>query len=168
MKVIFLDIDGVLNADDDFGGRSKPNPRIHGILGVSRSKVKRLKRILDETGAKIVLVSSWKYDYHNYITGHENVWGKYLRNKLRKDKIDIMDDTYRYDRSAGQNRGLEIKTWLEETTEQIESWIVLDDEIFCDYTTYDIPKHLVKTKDATGLTEELADKAIELLNKEIL
>jgi len=28
MKVIFLDIDGVLNADCDFGGRSKPNPYV--------------------------------------------------------------------------------------------------------------------------------------------
>ena len=41
MRVIFLDIDGVLNAQDDFGGRSKPNPCIGGLWGISIAEVKR-------------------------------------------------------------------------------------------------------------------------------
>ena len=47
MRVIFLDIDGVLNADDDFGGRKKPNPYVvsddgYKYCGISTSKVKLL------------------------------------------------------------------------------------------------------------------------------
>lgn len=167
MKIIFLDIDGVLNADDDFGGRSKPNPLIHGICGISTTKIKRLKRIIDATEAYIVLVSSWKYDYHDYMRGNANVWGKYLRNKLRKNGVDIMDDTCRYDIAVGADRGSEIRAWLEDTKEIIESWIVLDDEIFRDYTRTEIMSRLVKTTEANGLTDELADKAIKMLNMEV-
>ena len=63
MKVIFLDVDGVLNANCDFGGRSKPNPYISTELGerycgICKSHVKSLKELVDKTGAKIVLVSS--------------------------------------------------------------------------------------------------------------
>ena len=65
MKVIFLDIDGVLNANEDFGGRSKPNPSIHGILGITTTRLNRLKQIIDKTDAKIVLTSSWKEAYIN-------------------------------------------------------------------------------------------------------
>ena len=62
-KVIFLDIDGVLNADCDFGGRSKPNPYVTSdsgkrYCGICKTHVKYLKEIVDRTGAKIVLVSS--------------------------------------------------------------------------------------------------------------
>lgn len=63
MRVIFLDIDGVLNADDDFGGRSKPNPYVtddygNSYCGICKSHLLQLRHIVDRTGAKIVLVSS--------------------------------------------------------------------------------------------------------------
>ena len=167
MKIIFLDIDGVLNADEDFGGRSKPNPLVHGICGISKTRIKRLKRIVDATNAKIVLVSSWKYDYRDYMRGNDNVWGKYLRNKLRKVGVEIFDDTYRLDNACGQDRGYEIVTWISESKEPVESWIVLDDEVFRDYKMQGIIPHLIKTSEKTGLTEELTNEAIKLLNKEI-
>ena len=63
MRVIFLDVDGVLNSDDDFGGKRRPNPYVRdddGFLyaGICKSHVKSLKKIVEKTGAKIVLVSS--------------------------------------------------------------------------------------------------------------
>lgn len=63
MRVIFLDIDGVLNADNDFGGRSKPNPFVtsdggNRYCGICKTHVKSLRKLVGKTGAKIVLVSS--------------------------------------------------------------------------------------------------------------
>lgn len=63
MKIIFLDIDGVLNADCDFGGRSKPNPFVtdnygRQYAGICTSHLKVLKEIVDRTDAKIVLTST--------------------------------------------------------------------------------------------------------------
>lgn len=47
MKIIFLDIDGVLNYENS---KSK----------VEEEKVKLLKEIVDKTGAEIVLSSDWR------------------------------------------------------------------------------------------------------------
>ena len=56
MKVIFLDIDGVLNCQS-----SKSS--CHGMVGIDNDKVKRLKEIVKATGAKMVLISTWKTDW---------------------------------------------------------------------------------------------------------
>jgi HAD domain in Swiss Army Knife RNA repair proteins len=55
MKIIFLDIDGVLNC------RKTPNPRKLPYI-VDRKLLKRLVRLIERTGAKVVLTSTWRYD----------------------------------------------------------------------------------------------------------
>ena len=60
MKVIFLDIDGVLNSDEYLD--KVKNSDIQGIeRDIDVEKVKLLKRAIDETGARVVLSSSWRY-----------------------------------------------------------------------------------------------------------
>jgi len=49
---IFLDVDGVLN---------KHNSHANGYCGCDKESVEILNRIIAETGAKIVLVSAWRY-----------------------------------------------------------------------------------------------------------
>jgi len=156
MKVIFLDVDGVLNANCDFGGRSKPNPYISTELGerycgICKSHVKSLKELVDKTGAKIVLVSSWKRDYVDYIKhGYQNHVGKYLHNKLHEQGLKIFDTTLSYDFSEGRNRGYEISQWLEHHPE-VDSWVVLDDEKFRDYDFLKITPNLILTDEEYGL-----------------
>ena len=55
MKVIFLDVDAVLNCD------KTPNPRKFPYI-VDRKLLARLQKLLDSTGAKVVLSSSWRCD----------------------------------------------------------------------------------------------------------
>ena len=55
MKVIFLDIDGVLNC------KKTPNPRKFPYV-VDKRLLVRFKRLLEKTGAKVVLSSTWRYD----------------------------------------------------------------------------------------------------------
>lgn len=171
MRVIFLDIDGVLNADCDFGGKSKPNPYVTtewGIRfsGICKTHVKHLKNIVDKTDAKIVLVSSWKNDYEDYIKhGYYNRIGKYLYNKLQKVGLRIFDTTLRYDFSYGSNRGYEISQWLEEHPE-VDSWVVLDDEKFKDYDFLKITPNLILTDPEYGLWKLPALQAIYKLTGE--
>lgn len=171
MKIIFLDIDGVLNADDDFGGRSKPNPTVTtdtGIqyCGISRAKVRNLAKIVEATNAQIVLVSSWKDDYEQYARFHTNHMGKYLYNKLRDFNLKILATTQKYDFAYGGARGYEITCYLKDHPE-VESWVVLDDVMFSDYHLSNIKKqHLIQTSEKTGLTVDLVEKAIIILNEE--
>lgn len=57
MKLIFLDIDGVLNTHE---------PLTEGVMcgKLHASKVERLNLLLVETGAQIVLTSAWRYLVH--------------------------------------------------------------------------------------------------------
>ena len=164
-KVIFLDVDGVLNGDYMYA-LGKKSPRCCGYLGIGKIHLQYLYDIVQSTNAKIVLISSWKYDYNEYLHNHTNSIGKYLREKLRKYwKMVIYDTTIIYDKSYGRNRGYEIKSWLASKTD-IDAWVVLDDEIFEDYDD-EIMKHLVKTDSIDGLTSSDASKAIEILGCKI-
>jgi HAD domain in Swiss Army Knife RNA repair proteins len=55
MKVIFLDIDGVLNC------KEIPNPSKFLYI-VDEKLLRRLERLLKQSGAKVVLSSSWRVD----------------------------------------------------------------------------------------------------------
>jgi hypothetical protein len=55
-KILFLDMDGVLNAHEWLGEA--------GSCDVRHDCVLRLNRILHETGAAIVLSSAWRYMVH--------------------------------------------------------------------------------------------------------
>ena len=171
MRVIFLDIDGVLNADCDYGGRSYPNPYImlnngNKYCGICKTHVRYLKEIVDKTDAKIVLTSSWKEDYIEYLEfGYLNRVGKYLHNKLREFNLEIYDTTIRYDLSGGINRGYEIKSWLDDHPE-VDDWVVLDDVKFDDYDFLGITPHLILIDDKYGLWKLPAVQAIYKLTGE--
>ncbi len=156
MRVIFLDIDGVLNADWDFGGKCKPTPYViqNGIKydGICKTHLTVLKEIVDRTDAKIVLVSSWKWDYEQYKGRRFNTAGKYLNKKIRKAGLDIYDTTLRYDYDEdGQSRGREIKEYLREHPE-VDGYVILDDEMWRDYDE-ELKAHLCRTNPKCGLVD---------------
>lgn len=60
MKVIFLDVDGVLNSDQYFD--KTKNLDIQGIeADIDIKKIELLKKAINETRARVVLSSSWRY-----------------------------------------------------------------------------------------------------------
>ena len=156
MKVIFLDVDGVLNCIES-------KSRCGGYIGIDDVRVKRLKEIVDKTGAKIVLTSTWKLGWE--VTDKECMkdGGRYLDRKMKKQKLTILDKTH----DQGWNRGYGIKQYLD--SHIVESWVVLDDEIFKDYEAEGILPHLVKTDfydENGGIQDDHVKKAIMLLNEE--
>lgn len=157
MKIIFLDIDGVLNC-------SVTKDRCGVFIGIEDSKVMLLKQVVDATDAKIVLSSTWRLGYTRYgnsLEGHH----EYLNEKLSKQGLEIYSQTEELSKH-GDLRGKEINKWLQEH-DDIEAWVVLDDEYFIDFNMYDIPAHLVKTQyysEHGGLTLEHIQEAIKILN----
>lgn len=145
MKVIFLDIDGVLNSDEYLD--KVKNSDIQGIeRDIDVEKVKLLKRAIDETGARVVLSSSWRYTRN----------ARYLKELLANYEIRVDSTPYIRD-----ERGLEIKKWLSEN-QGVEDFIILDDEIF-DSFDEELIKKLVKVSNGNGrsLGEGLLPKDVD-------
>lgn len=132
MKVIFLDVDGVLNSDEYFD--KIRNLDIQGIeREVDIEKIKLLKKAIDKTGAKVVLSSSWRY----------TKYAQYLKELL--SNYDIYVDSTPF---IENERGLEIKKWLSDN-QDVEDFVILDDEIFDSYDE-SLIKNLIKTSNGNG------------------
>lgn len=165
MKVIFLDIDGVLN----YRTCKARCPNCQSLIGIKDSRVERLARIVKATNAELVLTSTWKLNWMN----KEDEQGIYLDRQLAKYRLHIIDST----KDDRWNRWSGIKDYLDKHSECIESYVILDDEIFQDYIMYngltsmlrpEVEEHLVKTSFYSsdgGLQEEDVQKAINILNK---
>lgn len=132
MKVIFLDVDGVLNSDEYIDKIKKLN--VNTIKSkVSVNKIGLLKQAVDATGARVVLTTSWRYRRD----------GTLLKNLLLKYGI-CADSTPFLD----NNRGIEIKSYLSNNP-NVDRYVILDDEIFDSYDE-ELIKHLIKISDKNG------------------
>lgn len=155
MKLIFLDIDGVLNCQNS-------RTKCMGFIGIDDDKVKRLKQIVDATDAKIILCSSWKNGWEPVFKDEQREDGHYIDRKMKRQGLKIINKTD----DKGSDRGAGIKKFLE-NFKSVDSWIVLDDEVFDDYEELGIMPHLVQTdfyNDNGGIQEEHVQLAIKILN----
>lgn len=154
MRVIFLDVDGVLN--DTHSRTRSPS----GFIGIDDDKVWVLRQIVKQTDAKIVLTSTWKREW-NTIPELREPEGVYLSNKLWRRGLCIFDKTD--DAGDPSLRGTGIQHWLQ-AHGSVTSWLVLDDEVFPDYEEHGIMPHLVQTSFRVGgLSERHIPKCIEIL-----
>lgn len=147
-KVLFLDVDGVLNY--------MPTNPTSGIGYVSYHRLilpecmERVNRILAETGAVVVLSSSWRRTLTEDLTTFFQ--GKGLKGTVI-DKTPIFDRT----------RGEEIQDWLNRHP-QVEQFVILDDG--SDMGA--LRSHLVQTSSFGGLREPHVKQAIEVLNGKLI
>lgn len=153
MKVIFLDIDGVVNCYDT--KERAPSK----VVGVEQRLITHIKEIVDATGAKLVLSSTWRKDWaFDLLDGID--W-RYLRDEFAKQDLYFMDYT---PSRRDSHRGEEIKEWLESTEYDIESYVVIDDEMFDIWDLHD--GHMVQTSAMTGIKPGAVKMAIEILSKQ--
>lgn len=138
MKVLFLDVDGVLNNQEDL--------KNNGMLYACADKIAILKKIVDETDVQIVLSSTWRIlkKYRDHIK-----WC------LRKQGMKIIDKTPRPPKmSMYWSRAEEIKAWLDEN--DVLDYVIIDDD-----PRAEIEGHFFKTSFDTGLTDDIANSIIE-------
>ena len=141
MKVIFLDVDGVLNSRQD--GNS--------IKLRTDSYLRLLREIVKATDAKIVLSSSWRVGPSKAIRN--------LNNRLAEYGLEIMDSTPLLPGSSC--RGDEIRQWLSDNGQSVENFVILDDDAdMLEFTD----TNLVQTDSELGLQEKDVAKCIEILN----
>ena len=160
-KLLFLDIDGVLNCTEVADKNPVNDERCYGL---NPALVANLKKVVASTGCKIVVSSSWRYfkDYEPFSKNCE--WRKVLAGMLGYDADSLfIGDTPK----VSGTRGKQIVQWLSENCEKLHSPVkicVVDDEI--SDIVGEISKHVVvKTDYMHGLTESDADSIIEIFEK---
>ncbi len=127
-RIIFLDIDEVLNC------KRTPNPRKLPYI-VDPPLLERFTRVVERTGADVVLSSTWRYDPAGLFSA--KYWGVPF--------VDFIPDM------PHQPRRDEIMAWLKAHAE-VSRFAVLDDE---DDQLDELP--LFQPSAATGLSEQMAE-----------
>lgn len=159
MKVIFLDVDGVLNCEHS-------HQRIPGesYIGIEDNKVDLLQRLVMGCGAEVVLSSDWKIDWEPIDKDKNSKHADYLDMKLAQYRITILDKTP--DSGSRYFRGREIHDWLKEH-EEVTDYVILDDEYFDDFGDYKMGSHFVQTSWASGLQKNHVKRAMKILGGEL-
>lgn len=157
MKILFLDIDGVLNTGTfchHFGSDSMDPLLVRNLMGV-----------LFRTGCRVVVSSDWRLPCRGGTLGilaaltcdrfqpsTPPEWVRLFQDRLVGCTADLPPSG-----DPVADRTAEILAWLEdEETLQVDGWAVVDD------LPLNLP-NFVRTSDEIGLTEEKADQLVSVL-----
>jgi len=145
MKIVFLDIDGVLNSRQslplDAGSMHPP-------------LISKLNRLLQETGANVVISSSWRM--HTPL----NELANYLVKSGFEYPERIIGATRYLD--GRRSRGYEITLWLRQVKGCVDSFVVLDDVAA---GLDEVNGNVVVTDNRIGLSDKNVENAIKILNE---
>lgn len=153
MKILFLDFDGVVSTFEK-GWR------------LDEEKLSLLKEIIDNTNAKIVVSSSWKVGYDNVDKFIETLGGR-RKSETIKNNGNVFqwfcDNIYDITDSNGSWRGDEIQRWIDVHKEEIESYVILDDD--SDMRENQL-FNFVQTDGYEGITSREVKLCTKILNNE--
>jgi hypothetical protein len=172
-SVIFLDIDGVLNYRNEEIRRHNKLLKKYGtddnipwheqilLDNPSSRAIKNLNWIIHETGAHVVISSTWRNEASNLM------WNKFFA------MCGFYGRVIGITKNLQTKRGIEIDTWIRDYSKipcnnhsyygELKSFVILDDDYDpeIDY----IAERWVICNNLIGLTIKEADKAIKILDK---
>ncbi|WP_372371127.1 HAD domain-containing protein [Candidatus Uabimicrobium sp. HlEnr_7] len=156
-KILFLDIDGVLNFEsmqpimDCF---SAPNAGFHGIHMIDPQKVEILNLIVSRSECEVVVCSTWRQKF-NLVELNEMLTNRGFNGIVR-------DTTTLPFQKEGiwSKKGDEVGVWLKSNFDISAFVIIDDDDEFSLFRNFH-----VKTDFRVGLTNKDAEKAISILTR---
>lgn len=157
MKVIFLDIDGVLVTRNSIKYQYLNFPDETNIR-FSKKAVKNLNKLIRLTEAKIVISSTWRL-FHSLeklqnIFEEQKIKGKII-STTSVEKATIEEDI---------PRGQKIADWLEQNPE-VKQYVIIDDDIQADCIQFH-PFNCVETSYKRGFSpEDRFNEALAILNE---
>ena len=155
MKIVFLDFDGVMDTayyDDFLHKNSLPETDKYGIV-FDPYCIKNLKYIIDNTGADIVISSTWKDDMT-----YNDILDMWKDRNLPGFVTDVTPTL-----SHGHKRGDEIDAWLNECKTDCR-YVIIDDLHAYHFHEHQISRLLV-VNPFSGLDEDTAERAVAMLNE---
>ncbi len=174
MKVIFLDMDGVMNShqffstsshDPSIDGDGPANGFGFGAAQIDPAAVALLNQLVEAADAYIVISSSWRH-----IWPFQEV-AEMLEQRGFKHADRVIGQTPQMSQAA-DSRGAEVREWLDLGRERMvadpdqeptTSYVILDD---CDEFDHEQRQRFVRTSAQTGLTAKDVQRAIQILSRE--
>lgn len=163
MRIIFLDIDGVLNSTMWMNSCARNDIDDVQTLMVDPVCVLLICQICKDLDAKIVITSSWR-------TGSLQSTMQELRQyKALVPLLEyVIGETPYRDRTAQSDnvhRGIEIKYWIELFEEDIDEYVIIDDDTdFLDEQS----QHLVNVNPTYGFTMIDAIEVVRLFSEDVV
>lgn len=175
MKIIFLDIDGVLNYQDYVAAKKqertaqlKESPLVipasewYGPHQIDPEKVALLNRIVEETEAKVVISSTWRKRFTI-----EEMQALLEKRGFKGEVIDYTPEPFQKGNDRWSKTGDEIARWLVEREQAGRGpefiYVVLDDD---ELHNIRVNLRQVRTRMERGLEEHHVEYAIRMLNLE--
>jgi hypothetical protein len=158
VKVIFLDIDGVLNTQMTPTRTSKKGY----LLATDPYKVFLINRMAEINGYRFVLSSDWRHmkNWEDVLKANGLVFN-FLGRTESFHKLDLPDHEVNLARVNRLERGYEIRDWLEKH-DPVEGYVIIDD---FDEFLPEQANNKVIVNHMVGLTEEIVEKVIHILEK---
>lgn len=156
MKLIYLDLDGVILTDKGTKYASVWNPfniqlsqystKLHNTMDINC--LNRLNNLIEFSGAKVILSSMWRLTHYELVKTHLPLLG-FIGDII--DKTDLIPTKWTEEEMA--NRGKEIDKHVRDNN--VEEYVILDDNPFgvCNFLPHQKSK-LVRTSMIFGMSEE--------------
>jgi len=150
--LILLDIDGVMILANSW---KKPEFMDDWFPVFNSGSVKALQTILAETNASILLTTSHKTKYK------VAEWRALLKSRgISPKKVHRLKTN-----SLLTSRKDEILEWYTKTHTPNEEFEIIDDDKMLNALPENIKNNLILTSPSVGLTDDLADEAIDILQQ---
>ncbi|MGK6353509.1 HAD domain-containing protein [Parapedobacter sp. DT-150] len=149
--LLFLDIDGVMVPTNSW---RRPEILDDGFPAFGPKATEALRRIISSTGAGIVLTTSHKSKYTL----------KEWRDILKRRGIGVTTIKRLPENNNYLNRKDELVKWFVANPVR-DNFIIIDDDKSLNGLPGYLKNRLVQTSGSVGLTDDLADRALELLEK---
>jgi hypothetical protein len=151
MNIIFLDVDGVLNSEEF----EVYHPEFCFGLDIYQRELDtlaliRLQKLVQSTNSVVVISSSWKHSKGLPV----------LIAALNSYNIGVVGITGHVD---SRIRGIEIKNWIDDNINLVDSYLILDDDEDMLYMQKD---NFIHIDNKYGLTDKDVAKGISILNGE--
>lgn len=149
MKVLFLDIDGVVAPPEN-------------KWNIVPEKISLIRKICEDTDCKIVISSSWRRDT---LKNTKEAFRRRLHKMFKKhpDVEWFVENIYDITPYTECARGHEIERYLNE--HEVDKYVILDDDSdMLDEQLY----HFVHVDWGIGLTEREVELAIKILNHQYI
>jgi len=164
MKLLFLDLDGVMVVDDDPDRLSPVPDGPFRTEMFSKKCVEVLNELVEVTDCQIVLSSDWRLHFNL-----RQVWDIFKFNKVRRMPLGFTGlatsgSGWMSVQKLEEDRGKEIRQWLAQHGffPQFHFWAAVDDMNLSPHVS-----RFVRTDWRKGLTTDgVFDKLVSLLNAE--